>query len=157
MRRPIPAAALLAAALTGTSLLTGCGASSGTGAAKAELSVHSAYMPQPVSNEMAAGFLTIENKGGAKDELTSVTSTEAEDVTMHQTTGGIMKEAGPLTVPAHGRLVFMSGGDHLMFDQLKRAPRQGQTVLVELHFAESGTVKVEMPVKSATYNPATGH
>ncbi|MFJ2565940.1 copper chaperone PCu(A)C [Streptomyces sp. NPDC087568] len=157
MRRQAAAAALVAAALTGTALLTGCGASSDTGGTKADLSVHSAYMPQPVSASMAAGFLTIENQGGAKDELTSVTSAEAEDVTVHQTAGGVMTEAGPLTVPAHGRLVFKSGGNHLMFDQLKRAPRQGQTVPVELHFAESGTVKVEMPVKSATYNPATGH
>ncbi|MFF9122438.1 copper chaperone PCu(A)C [Streptomyces sp. NPDC014889] len=157
MRRPTAAAAVMAAALTGTGLLTGCGSSSGTGDAKPELSVHSAYMPQPVSATMAAGFLTVENKGDAKDELTSVTSTEAEDVTVHRTSGGVMKEAGPLTVPAHGRLVFRSGGNHLMFDQLKSAPRQGRTVPVELHFAESGTVKVEMPVKSATYNPATGH
>jgi copper(I)-binding protein len=148
----------MAAALAGTALLTGCGdSSSGSGSAKAELSVHSAYIPQPVSDSMAAGFLTIENKGGAADRLTSVTSADAGEVTVHETVDGAMKEAGPLTVPAHGRLVLKSGGDHLMFDKLKRTLQQGQTVTVELHFAKSGGLKVEMPVKEATYHHTTGH
>ncbi|MGX4690934.1 copper chaperone PCu(A)C [Streptomyces sp. JNUCC 63] len=158
MRRPAPAAALMAAALAGTAMLTGCGGpSSDSGGAEAELSVHSAYIPQPVSDSMAAGFLTIENKGGAADRLTSVTSADAGEVTVHETAGGVMKEAGPLTVPAHGELVLKSGGDHLMFDKLKRKLQQGRTVTVELHFAKSGDLKVEMPVKAATYNPTTGH
>ena len=31
------------------------------------------------------------------------------------------------------------------------------TVTVELHFASSGPLEVEIPVKSATYDPTTGH
>ena len=50
-----------------------------------------------------------------------------------------------------------SGGSHLMFEQLKRKPKQGQKVSVELRFAESDPVTVEIPVKSATYTPKTGH
>lgn len=158
MRRPAPAAALLAAALAGTALLTGCGSSSsGSGGAKAELSVHSAYIPEPVSDSMAAGFLTIENKGDAADRLTSVTSADAGEVTVHETVDGTMREAGPLTVPARGQLVLKSGGNHLMFDKLKRRLQEGQTVTVELHFAKSGGLEVEMPVKAATYNPTTEH
>ncbi|MFF8591646.1 copper chaperone PCu(A)C [Streptomyces sp. NPDC015220] len=163
MRRPAAAAALLAGALAGTVLLTGCGGSASASGndsgsdGKAKLSVSSPYMPRPVSDSMAAGFLTIVNKGDAEDELTSVTSDAAGSVTVHQTVGGTMREAGRLTVPAHGRLVFGSGGNHLMFDGLKHRPEQGQTVSVELHFAKSGDLRVEMPVKSATYNPATGH
>jgi hypothetical protein len=114
-------------------------------------------MPQPVSADMAAGFLTISNQGGAKDELTSVTSDVAGQVTMHSTVGGAMEEKTSFAIPAHGRLVFSSGGNHLMFEQLKRKPEQGQTVTLKLGFARSGPLTVEMPVKSATYNPSTGH
>jgi copper(I)-binding protein len=114
-------------------------------------------MPQPVSADLAAGFLTIANKGGAADELTSVTSDIAGEVTMHSTVGGAMAEKTSFAIPAHGRLVFRSGGNHLMFEELKRKPTQGQTVTVKLTFAESGPLTVEMPVKSATYNPSTGH
>jgi copper(I)-binding protein len=114
-------------------------------------------MPQPVSDEMAAGFLTVTNKGGAADELTSVTSDIAGQVTVHETVGSAMQEVKSLKVPAHGELVLKSGGNHLMFEQLKRKPKEGQTVSVELHFAHSGPIEVEMPVKSATYRPKTGH
>ncbi|MBL1083326.1 copper chaperone PCu(A)C [Streptomyces actinomycinicus] len=155
-------AVLGAVALAGALALTGCSGSgshagSGAGAGKAELSVSSSYMPQPVSADMAAGFLTITNKGGAEDELTSVSSDVAGEVTMHSTVGGAMAEKSSFAVPAHGRLVFRSGGNHLMFEQLKRAPKQGQKVTVKLTFAKSGPVTVEMPVESATYHPSTGH
>ncbi|MFC4501185.1 MULTISPECIES: copper chaperone PCu(A)C [Streptomyces] len=150
MRYLAGSSAVFAAAL----LLTGCGSDSD---GKAELSVESAYIPQPVSDTMAAGFLTVVNKGGAKDELTSVTSAVAGSVTLHETVGSSMEEVGSLDVPAHGQLVFKSGGNHLMFEKLKRKPVRGETVDVELHFAGSGPLKVEIPVESAVYNPKTGH
>ncbi|MGV9756286.1 copper chaperone PCu(A)C [Streptomyces tricolor] len=154
MRRA--SAALTAGALAGALALTGC-SGSGPGSDEAELSVSSPYMPQPVSADMAAGFLTITNKGGAADELTSVTTDVAGQVTLHSTAGGTMTEQSSFAIPAHGRLVFASGGNHLMFEKLKRRPKQGQTVTVKLRFAESGPLTVEMPVKAATYHPSTGH
>ncbi|MGW7336864.1 copper chaperone PCu(A)C [Streptomyces sp. NPDC054808] len=151
-RRP----ALAAVAMIGALALAGCGGSdSDSGASGAELSVDAAYIPQPVSDSMAAGFLTITNEGGTADELTSVTS-EAGEVTVHETVEGTMKEVDRLEVPAHGQLVFKSGGNHLMFEKLKRQPKQGQSVAVELHFAHSDPVTVKMPVKAATYQPTTG-
>jgi hypothetical protein len=140
--------------LTGTLLLAGCSDSSGSDGPG--LTVSGAYIPQPVSADMAAGFLTVSNSGGTKDELTSVTSDDG-DVTLHETTGGAMEQVSRLPVPAHGQLVFKSGANHLMFDKLKRKPTQGDTVTVELHFATSDPVVVKMPVKSATYVPKTGH
>ncbi|MET7573473.1 copper chaperone PCu(A)C [Streptomyces sp. NPDC005492] len=140
------------AVLSGALVLAGCG---GSDDAKAQLSVGSAYIPQPVS-DMAAGFLDIANKGGAKDELTSVTS-DAGPVSVHETVGQAMEQVKSLDVPAHGQLVFKSGGNHLMFDKLKHTLKQGDNVTVKLHFAKSGPLTVEMPVKSATYNPTTGH
>lgn len=159
VRRPAGAAG---AVLLGAVVLAGCGGGSGSGAAgsggAAELSVGGAYMPRPVSATMAAGFLTITNTGGAKDELTSVTSPAARSVTLHVTTdSAAMEQVSELTVPAHGRLVFRSGGDHLMFDGMKKRPAEGDKVSVKLHFASSSPVTVEIPVKSATYNPSTGH
>jgi copper(I)-binding protein len=146
--------ALAAATLIGALALTGCGGSDGSSAA--DLSVGAAYIPQPVSATMAAGFLTITNKGDGKDELTSVTS-PAGQVTVHETVGGAMRKADRLPVPAHGELVLESGGNHLMFEKLTRRFEEGETVSVELHFAHSGPVTVEMPVKAATYRPAGEH
>ncbi|MEV5660554.1 copper chaperone PCu(A)C [Streptomyces flaveolus] len=148
--------ALAAAAVIGALVLAGCGDSGSGGASAAELSVDAAYIPQPVSDTMAAGFLTITNKGDAEDELTSVTSAAGE-VTVHETAGGTMKQVDRLPVPAHGELVLESGGNHLMFEKLKHRPEQGETVSIELHFSHSDPVTVEMPVKPATYRPTAGH
>lgn len=147
-----------AAMIAGALALTGCGSSdSGDSSDGAGLTVGSAYMPQPVSDSMAAGFLVITNKGAAGDALTRVTSNVAGEVTVHRTVGQTMEEAERLDIPAHGELVLQSGGNHLMFEQLKRKPREGEKVSVQLHFAKTSPITVEMPVKSATYNPKTGH
>ncbi|GJF21188.1 MULTISPECIES: copper chaperone PCu(A)C [Streptomyces] len=148
--------ALAAVAVIGALVLAGCGDSGSGGASAAALSVDAAYIPQPVSDTMAAGFLTITNKGDTEDELTSVTSAAGE-VTVHETAGGTMKQVDRLSVPAHGELVLESGGNHLMFEKLKHRPEQGETVSIELHFSHSDPVTVEMPVKPATYRPTAGH
>lgn len=144
----------LALVLALASALAGCGGDSDSGSEDGSLSVTGAYIPQPVSSDMAAGYLTIVNDSGTEDELTSVTS-DAGEVTMHRTVGGAMEELKDPAVPAHGRLVFKSGANHLMFDKLKQRPEQGQTIEVELHFAEADPVLVKMPVRSATYVPKT--
>ncbi|MFE2519020.1 copper chaperone PCu(A)C [Streptomyces mirabilis] len=146
-------------ALTATALaLAGCGSdnSPSNNAGKPELKITGAYMPAPVMDTMAAGFFTVTNSGGA-DTLTSVTSDLAPDVTLHSTKGGAMEEQKSFAVPADGSLDFASGGNHLMFENLAHKPLEGEKVSVTLHFTKAGAVKVSMPVKSATYNPKTGH
>ncbi|WP_406488352.1 copper chaperone PCu(A)C [Streptomyces phaeochromogenes] len=143
------AAALVVAA---SLALAGCG-DSDSGSSEPELSVGSVYMPQPVSDSMAAGFLVVANAGGADDRLSSVTSDVAGEVTLHTTSGQSMTEVKNLDVPGHGKLVLESGGNHLMFEKLKRKPKEGDKVSLELHFTKSGPMKVEMPVKSPTYRP----
>ncbi|WP_328506722.1 copper chaperone PCu(A)C [Streptomyces sp. NBC_00391] len=146
---------------TAALVLTGCGSSdsssSDPSSSAAKLSVKSAYMPQPVTDSLAAGYLVIENDGGTADELTSVTSDIAQDVTVHATTGQSMQEVAGLKVPADGELVLKSGGNHLMFENLKRKPKEGETVSLRLNFTKSEAITVEMPVKSATYQPTSGH
>ncbi|MFJ6658557.1 copper chaperone PCu(A)C [Streptomyces sp. NPDC091377] len=170
MRRTARTTALLtgALALTGTLALTGCGSDNGSGGSGGsdgsgggsgsggpELSVSAAYMPQPVSDSMAAGFLTVSNEGGEKAELVSVTS-DIGEVTVHETVGSSMREVDSLAVPAGGKLELSSGGNHLMFENLKRKPLEGEKVTVKLHFADGSPVDVEIPVKAATYRPTAG-
>ncbi|MGW3914741.1 copper chaperone PCu(A)C [Streptomyces sp. NPDC005070] len=136
--------------------LAGCGSDgSSSSSAAPELEVTGAYMPAPSMDTMAAGFFTVTNSGGA-DTLTSVTSNLSDDVTMHATVDGAMEEKKSFAIPAEGTLDLASGGNHLMFAKLTHKPGQGEKVSVELHFAKSGTVRISMPVKPATYNPKTG-
>ncbi|MEU8757750.1 copper chaperone PCu(A)C [Streptomyces sp. NPDC048659] len=141
----LSASVALAAALA----LTGC---SGGSSDAPELKVSGAYMPQPVM-DMAGGFLTITNGGDVADKLTSVTSTLSDDVTMHETKNQKMQEVKTFDIPANGELKLERGGNHLMFMELKKQPKQGDKVSIELHFEKSGPLKVELPVEAPNHNP----
>ncbi|MGR3936563.1 copper chaperone PCu(A)C [Streptomyces sp. BRA346] len=148
-RRRAAAAAALALGLTGT--LAACGGDDGGD--RPELSVGGAYIPRPAMADMAAGFLTVTNKGGGADKLTSVTTPLARDVTMHTTKGTQMKQVGSLDVPADGELKLTSGGDHLMLTKLVHRPKVGEKVEFTLHFATSEPVTIKVPVEPMTYRP----
>ncbi|RXS64229.1 copper chaperone PCu(A)C [Streptomyces sp. TM32] len=139
----------LAAALTLTTglVLAGCGDSA------PKLEVADAYMPQPVTQDMAGAYFTVKNSGGTADKLTSVTSDLAKDISLHKTVGTKMEQVNSLPVPANGELALGRGGNHLMFMGLTRKPAEGDKVTVELHFATAKPIKVEVPVKAATYAP----
>lgn len=137
----------VAVAVSAGLALSGCSADAGP-----ELAVSGAFMPQPV-DDMAAGFLTVENSGGSADTLTSVTSDISDDVTIHRTTDRKMREVASFDIPADGTLDLERGGSHIMFMALKQRPKQGDKVAVELHFEKSDPITVEVPVKETTYNP----
>ncbi|EPH40410.1 copper chaperone PCu(A)C [Streptomyces aurantiacus] len=153
-----------AIALTAGLVLAGCGdddsskadkpeqVSSGDAAKKPELSVGGAYIPAPAMADMAGGFFTVTNKGGA-DKLVGASSPLAGSVTLHATVGSTMKERKSFDVPANGKLAFARGGNHIMLEKLKHKPEQGDKVEVTLRFEKSKPITVQVPVKAATYNP----
>ncbi|MDG4864107.1 copper chaperone PCu(A)C [Streptomyces sp. T-3] len=161
-RRTTLAAAI---ALTGSLALAGCSSSddgntksketpkaSGQAAAKPQLSVSGGFMPEPTMPDMAGGFLTITNKGAA-DKLTSVTADFAGKSEIHETVDQKMKKVESFDIPANGELKLERGGNHIMFLDVKKKPKKGDKVTVELHFAESAPIKAELEVMDATHNP----
>ncbi|WP_063784143.1 copper chaperone PCu(A)C [Streptomyces sp. SBT349] len=143
------AAALLAALAAATALaVTGCG---GDGASGPELSARDAFIPEPATADLAAGFLTVENAGDADDTLTSVTSDLAGTIEMHETVDNTMRQVDSFTVPAGGALTLARGGNHLMLMDLTGKPTEGETVSIELHFEESEPITLDVPVESATH------
>lgn len=145
-RRTTLAAAL---ALTASLALAGCGG----GDTAPQLKVADAYMPQPVTEDMAGAFFTVKNSGGTADKLTSVTSDLAKDITIHKTVGNKMEQVNSLPIPAGGELTLDRGGNHLMFMGLKNKPAEGDKVTIELHFATAEPIRVEVPVKAVNYEP----
>ncbi|MEU2606391.1 copper chaperone PCu(A)C [Streptomyces albus] len=135
----------------------GAGGGKGKGTAsdgsRPQLKISGAYVPQPPTDKMAGGFLTVRNSGGTADELTSVSSDMAGEVEIHRTVKQRMEKVDSLRVPAHGTLTLGRGGNHLMLMDLERKPVKGQTVTFVLHFAESGSVTVKAPVEATNYTP----
>ncbi|MFB7169522.1 copper chaperone PCu(A)C [Streptomyces sp. NPDC056254] len=142
---------ILAAALSLTAALviSGC---SGSGGSEPKMTVSGAFMPQPVNDKMAGGFMVIENGSGTADKLTGATSPLSDDLQIHETKDQKMQQVQSMDVPANGELRLERGGNHIMFMGLKNTPKIGDKVTVELRFEKAGAVKVELDVKERTYN-----
>ncbi|MEV8532337.1 copper chaperone PCu(A)C [Streptomyces sp. NPDC051211] len=146
----------LAAALSLTAALAISGCSSDSGSDKPEkpaLTVSGAFMPEPVNDKMAGGFMVIKNGSGTADKLTAVTSPLSDDVQIHETKNQKMQQVPSLDVPAKGELKLERGGSHVMFMGLKNKPKVGDKITIELRFEKADPVKVELDVKERTHNP----
>jgi copper(I)-binding protein len=154
-RLPFAAAAFAAAGLLALSACGSPGSDSGseTDASGPRLTVRDAYVPEPVTAEMAGGFLTVRNSGGSADRLTSIDSADFEDAQLHKTVNQQMQRVKSLPVPANGELRLSRGGKHIMFMKSERKPVKGEKVPVTLHFAKSDPVKVSMPVEATNHVP----
>ena len=120
------------------------------GSIKIENSYTRATMP---GQQVAGGFMKIENKGAA-DQLLSASSPVAGEVQLHEMAmeGNVMKmrQVRDIALPAGGVVELKPGGLHLMFMNIKAPLAAGQTVPVKLKFAKAGEVEVKMPVNATT-------
>jgi copper(I)-binding protein len=102
--------------------------------------------------QVAGGFMKIDNKGNVADQLVSASSPAAGEVQLHEMSmeGNVMKmrQVKDISVPANGFVELKPGGYHLMFLNLKGPFAAGQTVPVKLKFAKAGEVEVKMPVNA---------
>jgi copper(I)-binding protein len=111
----------------------------------------------PPNAKVAAGYMTIKNKGSETDRLTGGTATFAEVVEVHEMKmdGEIMRMReieGGLEIPAGGEVVLKTGGLHIMFMKLKEQMKEGDTHKVTYQFENAGSVELELPVKHVVRN-----
>ncbi|MEZ2219475.1 copper chaperone PCu(A)C [Rhizobium sp. RCC_161_2] len=108
---------------------------------------------QPVGG----GYITIHNGGKSDDKLTSVTSSQAGKVELHQMKmeGTIMKmrevKEG-IAIPAGATVTLSPSGMHMMFKQVKTPFKQGGAVPVMLMFEKAGMVDITLPVVAPNAN-----
>jgi copper(I)-binding protein len=120
------------------------------------IKIEDAYTRATVpGQQVAGGFMKIENKGAA-DQLVSASSPVAGEVQLHEMAmdGNVMKmrQVKDIPLPAGGAVELKPGGLHLMFINIKAPLTAGETVPVKLKFAKAGEVEVKMPV-NAMGNP----
>ena len=141
-----------AIATSGSVLAQGVSKTVTTNAIKIEDAYTRATVP---GQQVAGGFMRIENKGAA-DQLISASSPVAGEVQLHEMAmdGNVMKmrQVKDIPLPAGGAVELKPGGLHLMFMNIKTPLTAGETVPVKLKFAKAGEVEVKMPV-NAMGNP----
>ena len=91
-----------------------------------KLHVHDAWTRETGQSDMAAAYVTIDNKGGA-DELTGVRATVGEAMLHESTLEGDIMRMRPidpqegLVVPSNGTLRLGAGGAHVMIRARNRS------------------------------------
>ncbi len=120
--------------------------------------VTGAYVRQPASPDVAAAYFTVYNTTAVADTLVSAATGAGEESVLHTETNGDMidtPERG-VVIPAHGSVVFKPTTGHVMIEKLIGTLLPGQTVDIELTFANAGQVVVQAPVIGIYATPPTG-
>ena len=139
--------ALAGAAALARGAMPQSGAAGGATAGSAPIVISGAYVRQPASPELAAVYLTIYNTTSRPDTLTSVTSGSGESSSVHtEVNSSMVENTSGLVIPAHGSVVLKPTTGHIMIQKLYGTLKAGQTVNLELDFANAGPVLVTAPV-----------
>lgn len=106
----------------------------------------------PPMATVAAGYLVVVNDGDVPDRLLRIDSAIAQRVEMHRSLleNGMMRMQpieGGAVVPAHGRLMFAPGGNHLMLIGPVHPLVAGQGFEATLVFEHAGSRKVRFEVR----------
>ena len=106
----------------------------------------------PPMATVAAGYLVVINDSNAPDRLLRIDTPIAQRVEMHRSlmVNGMMQMRpieGGAVVPAHGRLAFTPGGNHLMLINPAHPLVAGETFEATLVFAHAGSRKVRFEVR----------
>ena len=101
----------------------------------------------------AGAYVTLHNNGDRPAVLRGARSTDYAGVMLHQSSsaGGMsrMRMVDALVVPAHGTAALAPGGYHLMLTQAQRPVQPGDTVQLELQFADGSTLPTDFIARPA--------
>lgn len=101
--------------------------------------------------DATAGFLVLENPDHERDALLAVecdfATTELHEMAMQGETMQ-MRRVQKIELPPGGKVELKPGGLHLMFFDVKRPLRAGETVRLRLRFERAAPVDLEVPIKA---------
>jgi periplasmic copper chaperone A len=105
----------------------------------------------PMAADVAAGFLTIANKGQADDRLIKAetaisTMTQIHDMKMEGDVMKMFELPEGIAIPAGGMVELKPKSLHLMFMGLAKPPVEGEHFTATLTFEKAGSVEVQFDV-----------
>jgi periplasmic copper chaperone A len=114
------------------------------------------------SAQVAAGYLTIENRGSGPDRLLSAAFSGSNVVEVHEMAveGGVMRMRElpkGLEIKPGQKVELKPGGYHLMFIGLKAGLKEGDKARGVLVFERAGRIEVEFNVESMGARGDHGH
>lgn len=120
--------------------------------AHAAIDVNDAYArATPPNATTSAVFATIENTGDKDRVIVEAASQASSVVELHDVImdGDVMKmrQVKSITVPANGQAILKPGSLHIMLLDVERPMKEGETINVELTFANGEVQVLTVPVK----------
>ena len=121
------------------------------------ITVENAWIREAPPNANAmAGYMRIINNTEQDISLVAASSSAFKVIEFHRSVekDGMYKmiRHEKLDIPGNHSLELKPGDYHLMLIVPKQSLKDGDTVTVELNFADQSKMVVEMPVKKAVYN-----
>jgi len=115
----------------------------------------------PGGAKVAAGYLTLSNRGPEPDRLLGAAAPFAGRAEIHTTIqdNGVMRMrqlTQGVDIPPGGRVELKPGGEHIMFMELTAGLREGERRRAVLTFAKAGQVEIEFEVRGVGA-AAAGH
>lgn len=129
---------------------------------KSSMMVDNAWVrAMPPTSKVTAGYLTLHNMSDRDDALIGVSADFAGASETHNVRkNGEMMEMFPvekIVIPSKGQVHLKPGSFHLMFLNLKRVPKAGEMVTVDLMFEMAGKQSITFMVKDGMNMPAMDH
>ncbi|MCG9659176.1 hypothetical protein C9980_11910 [Vibrio mediterranei] len=120
--------------------------------AHAAIDVNDAYArATPPNATTSAVFATIENTGDKDRVIVEAASQASSVVELHDVImdGDVMKmrQVKSITVPANGQTTLKPGSLHIMLLDVEKPMKEGETINVELTFANGEVQVLTVPVK----------
>lgn len=116
----------------------------------------------PPGAKVAGGYFTVQNNSGGADRLIGGTAEVSNIFELHEMAmdGGVMKMRSldkGIEVAPGGKVELKPGGYHIMFIDLKRPLKDGESFKGELVFEKAGRVPVTFKVMPIGSTSAGGH
>jgi copper(I)-binding protein len=124
------------------------------------LKIEAAWMREPPGGaRVAGGYLRITNTGTASDRLVSGSAPFAGRLELHEMAmvNNVMQMrelAAGIEIKPGQTIELKPGGLHLMYMDLKDAPKAGETRKTTLVFEKAGTLELSTPVMPRNHQPA---
>jgi len=104
-------------------------------------------------NLPAGAYVTLENDSDQPAALSSASSTAYAEVMLHQSSneGGVSRMAmlHSLAIPAHGKVLLEPASYHLMLMKAAATVKPGDTVRLNLKFADGSTLATDFVARPA--------
>lgn len=124
----------------------------GVSAQTPALTVHDAWVREPMGNRNTTGaFAIVENASATPRAIVAVSADVSDKVELHEmkNEGGMMRMSPVkrIEVPAHGKLELKPGSFHVMLFDMKKKPAAGDTITLTLTFDDGTRVSTDATVR----------